>query len=114
MARRAISSAAPMDKGMAFGVAVGTAAGLLIFVATAAALLLGVEDRVPLSLLGQFFAGYQPSWPGAVVGLAWGFVVGAVFGWFVAFVRNLLLAVWLLWVRVRADLSATRDFLDHI
>jgi hypothetical protein len=99
---------------MAFGVAMGTAVGLVIFAATAATLLLDARDRVPLSLLGQFLAGYEESWPGAFVGLGWGFVVGAVFGWFVAFVRNLLLAVWLLWARARADLSATRDFLDHI
>jgi hypothetical protein len=35
-------------------------------------------------------------------------------GWFLAFCRNLLLAVKLFVVRTRAELSQTRDFLDHI
>ena len=47
-----------------------------------------------------------------LLGAAFG--VGFVAGWFTAFVRNLVCAVWLLGVRVRADLVASRDFLDHI
>jgi hypothetical protein len=99
---------------MAFGIAVGTATGLLLFAVTAASLLLDPAGRLDLSPLAQFFTGYEVSWRGAVVGLLWGFTVGAIAGWFIAFVRNLVLAVWLLWVRVRTDLAATRDFLDHI
>ena len=104
---------APMDK-LAFGVAVGTAAGLLLLVLTAADLLLDDADRVPLALLAQYFAGYRESWTGAAIGLAWGLAVGFVIGWFTAFVRNLVLAIWLVVLRARADLAASRDFLDHI
>ncbi len=104
---------APMDK-LAFGVAVGTAAGLLLFALTAADLLLDRDGRVPLSLLAQYLAGYRVSWAGAAIGLAWGLAVGFVVGWFTAFLRNLVLALWLVAARARADLVASRDFLDHI
>ena len=104
---------APMDK-LAFGVAVGTAAGLLLFVLTAADLVLDAAGRVPLALLAQYFAGYRESWTGATIGFGWGLAVGFVIGWFTAFVRNFVLALWLVVLRARADLAASRDFLDHI
>lgn len=112
---RAVALAfAPMDK-LAFGVAVGCASGLTVFLVTAVRLLrLPSETSTDFALLAQFFAGYTESWGGALIGMAWAFAVGAVVGWFAAFVRNLVLAVWLLVVRARADLAATRDFLDHI
>lgn len=104
---------APVDK-MAFGVAVGVTAGLTLFLVTAARLLVDPGGVTDLSLLSQFLAGYGESWTGAVIGLLWGMAVGFVAGWFAAFVRNLVLATYLLVVRARADLLATRDFLDHI
>ncbi|HEY0972502.1 MAG TPA: hypothetical protein VGE02_16145 [Gemmatimonadales bacterium] len=113
MERALLLAFAPVHK-HALGVAVGSVAGLLVFAATAVRLLVGPEGRTDLALLSQYFAGYSESWGGAFVGLGWGFVVGFVAGWFAAFVRNLVMAVWLLVVRTRADLAATRDFLDHI
>lgn len=104
---------APIHK-RAFGVAVGVTAGLAIFLVTALRLLTGPEGVTYLSLLSQFLAGYEESWTGAVIGLGWGFAVGFVAGWFAAFVRNLVLVTYLFLVRTRADLLATRDFLDHI
>jgi hypothetical protein len=35
-------------------------------------------------------------------------------GWFVAFCRNLAIATSIFITRTRAELSQTRDFLDHI
>ncbi|MBA2243901.1 MAG: hypothetical protein H0W11_03025, partial [Gemmatimonadetes bacterium] len=64
--------------------------------------------------LAEYFYGYTVSWPGALVGGFWGFVVGFVAGWFVAFCRNLVIAATLFITRTRAELAATRDFLDHI
>jgi len=103
---------APLDK-RAFGVAIGVAVGLVIFGVTA------IDLAFPspwegLSLLNQYFAGYSVSWPGAFIGLAWGFAVGFCAGWFVAFVRNLVLAISLFVLQTRAELGETRDFLDHI
>ena len=45
-------------------------------------------------------------------GAAWAFGVGFVGGWFVGFVRNFVTAVWIFFVRTRAQFS--RNFLDHI
>ena len=104
---------APMHK-LAFGVAIGTVAGLAVFLVTAIRLVRLPAEPTDLVLLAQFFTGYTESWTGALVGMAWGFAVGSVAGWFAAFVRNFVLATWLLIVRARADLEAGREFLDHI
>lgn len=104
---------APVDK-RAFGVAVGTALGLAILLATLLALGLDPSGRGKLGLLAEFFFGYSVSPGGSLIGAAWGFFVGFIAGWFTAFVRNLGMAIWLLVVRAKAELRATRDFLDHI
>jgi hypothetical protein len=104
---------APLHKA-AFGVAIGTACGLSIFLATAVGLLLGHPGEVGLYLLSQYFFGYEESWRGALIGLAWGFGAGGVAGWFIAFTRNFTIAAWLFVTRTRAHLASTRGFLDHI
>jgi len=103
---------APVDK-RAFGVAIGTVMGLGVFALTAVDLLRGTPWK-GLRLLSQYFVGYELSWKGAVLGLLWGFAVGFCAGWFVAFTRNLALAISLFIIRTRAELNTTRDFLDHI
>jgi hypothetical protein len=102
---------APLHK-RAFGVAVGSAAGLMFFAATVVVLLRGTD--VGLYLLDEYFYGYSVTWPGAFVGLLWGLVVGFVAGWFIAFIRNLALAISIFISRTRGELHATADFLDHI
>ncbi|HEX7071113.1 MAG TPA: hypothetical protein VF190_09920 [Rhodothermales bacterium] len=104
---------APMHK-RAFGVATGTAAAILMALLTLAALVLPSAREFPLALLREYFAGYTVSLPGVLVGAAWGFVVGFVGGWFLAFCRNLALAISALLIRARAEMTVTRDFLDHI
>lgn len=102
----------PLHKA-AFGAAIGTALGLLVFLATVVALL-RQDHVVGLGLLAQYFRGYSVSWTGALVGGAWGGFVGFVFGWFTAFCRNLVLAIALFVIRTRAERAQTRDFLDHL
>lgn len=104
---------APLHK-RAFGTAVGLAIGLLLFAMTLMVMLRADEPPFPIAYLGQYFYGYDVSWRGAFIALGWGFVVGFVGGWFFAFVRNLVLAISLFAIRTRAQLTATRDFLDHI
>jgi len=104
---------APLHR-RAFGVAVGTAAGLLVFAVTAAQILLDTADRTNLSYLAQFFPGYHQTWAGALVGAGWGFATGFVTGWVCASVRNFVIAAWLFFARGRAELDATRDLLDDI
>jgi len=108
-----IHAFAPMHK-LAFGVAVGTALGLLITVTTVVHVALRPEPAPNVSLLGQYYYGYSVSLHGAVVGGIWGFASGFVAGWFAAFTRNLVIAVWIFVTRTRAELAATREFLDHI
>lgn len=109
---------APLHK-RRFGIAVGVATGTLILLLTVVDLLVeggGVptDPTFTLDLLGAYFAGYSVTWMGALVGFGWGFLVGAVAGWFLAFIRNVVIATQVFLIRTRAELSRTRDFLDHI
>ena len=98
----------------AFGVATGVAGALLMGSMTVACLVLPRASNFPLGLLGEYFTGYSVSWTGLVVGMGWGFLVAFVAGWFVAFCRNLALAVSAFMIRTRAEIEQTRNFLDHI
>jgi hypothetical protein len=104
---------APLHK-RAFGVATGTAGATLMALLTILRLVDWTGEGFPLGLLEQFFEGYSVSWTGVFVGAAWGFAVAFVAGWFAAFCRNLALAVSAFFIRTRAELSETRNFLDHI
>jgi len=94
------------------GMAFGTACGLLVLVLTVFHLI--VKPPGNLGLLAEYFHGYSVTWTGAFIGLFWGFVVGFAGGWFLAFCRNLVIATSIFFGRTRAELRATRDFLDHI
>lgn len=104
---------APLHK-RAFGIAVGVACGLVFFLPTALFLIMRPSQPVGLGLLGNYFPGYTVSWVGSLVALFWGFVIGFVGGWFVAFCRNLVIAISIFVIRARSELDQTRDFLDHI
>ena len=43
-----------------------------------------------LSLLNNYFPGYSVTWPGAFVGLAYGAILGAVGGYVLAYIYNLV------------------------
>jgi hypothetical protein len=104
---------APLHK-RALGMAVGIASGTCLSLLTLFETLRQPEGQSPLALLSQYFAGYTVSVTGAFVALLWGFATGFIIGWFLAFCRNLVVAASIFWIRTRADLRATRDFLDHI
>jgi len=103
----------PLNRG-AFGVAVGMVSALAVVLLTVASLFLDPANLLKIDLLAEYFYGYALSWTGALIGGAWGFAVGFVGGWFAAFVRNFTTATWIFLTRTRAELAATRDFLDHI
>ena len=94
----------------------GTAVGLVCALALGAITLLAwaAGDAEGLALLAVYFRGYEVSPRGALIGAAWAGFVGFVAGWFLAFCRNLVVATWLLYIRARASLIQTRDFLDHV
>ena len=111
-AREALAFA-PLHK-RHFGTAIGVAAAVVVVTFTILDLFLSPPEARPMNLLSQYFQGYGVSWGGAVIGGLWAFFVGFVAGWFVAFCRNLVLAATIFWVRAKANLRASRDFLDHI
>jgi hypothetical protein len=104
---------APMHK-RALGLAVGLTLAIIAFLVTAFHVVAQPDDGPSIGLLAQYFYGYSPTWAGACVGAWWAFVMGFVAGWFGAFVRNFALALWLMGIRIKANLAETRDFLDHI
>ena len=104
---------APLHK-RHFGTAIGLAAALVVSGLTLLDLAVNPGDAGPVALLAQYFSGYRVSLQGAVIGGLWAFFVGWVAGWFVAFCRNFALAATVFWVRAKANLRASRDFLDHI
>jgi hypothetical protein len=103
---------APLDK-RAFGVAIGAACAILTVGATVLAIL-EAPGWKGLDLLGNYFTGYSVTWPGAAIGAEWSFAVGFVAGWLTAFARNLSLALSLFFLRSKAELEESSDFLDHI
>ena len=104
---------APLHK-RAFGVAMGVAGATVMAALTIATMLIPGARRVPMWLLEQYFEGYSVTWPGVLVGAAWGFGVAFVAGWFAAFCRNLALAISAFVIRTKAEIASTREFLDHI
>ncbi len=104
---------APLHK-RHLGVAVALVTAVLLFAGTAVHLLRSPGEPYPLVLLDRYLPGYEVSWKGAFVGAFWGLWVGFVLGWFFAFTRNIAIAVARIVFRARAELAATRGFLDHI
>jgi hypothetical protein len=99
----------------ALGLAFGLISGLALFAITALHVVTQTRaSGLPLYLLANFFAGYKVTWPGAFIGLGWGFAVGFVGGWLLGFVHNFTVGLWLFIIRTKQDLRQTKNFLDHI
>ena len=104
---------ARMDK-LAFAISVGTASGLLLFLATLWLVIKGGEVVGPnLRLLEQYFIGYTVTAQGACLALGYAFLWGFLFGWLFAYLRNLILAVYLYMARRKAEMLSLRDFFEH-
>jgi hypothetical protein len=110
--RRLAAAAAPLRP-----VVLGVAMALLVagvFAAVTAAHLFVLPRHAPhLELLGQYLRGYHVSPAGVLIGAAWGGIGGFVAGWLLASARNLVVRLWLDWVRTKANLGG-KDFLDGI
>ena len=67
-----------------FGLACGTIFGVALFLVTILFIIGGLAGNT-LVKLHNIFIGYAITWPGAFIGLVWGFVTafigGAVFAW---------------------------------
>ena len=63
--------------------------GTGIFVATAWLLIRGgPRVGLHLGLLANYFPGYSVTWPGALIGFAYGALLGGVVGWSLAWIYN--------------------------
>lgn len=71
----------------AFGLAVGTVKGLVIYLATIFTAI--VDGGATLQKLSRFYFGYEVSLKGAFVGLFYGFVDGFVLAFLVATLYNI-------------------------
>jgi hypothetical protein len=76
-----------------WGAALGSLLALGLFAATAILVLRGGPNPGPhLNLLGQYFPGYRVSWPGAFLGMVYGFLVGYIGGLTVGTLYNRIVA----------------------
>ena len=105
---------APLHRS-ALGFATGVITGGGLFLMTMVLVAKGGYPIGPtLGLLRNYFFGYSVTFPGAWIGLAWGFVAGFILGWGVAFIHNAVIWLWLVVVRSRAEMDQYGDFLDHM
>jgi hypothetical protein len=88
-----VSQAFARFDAVALGGAVGVAAVLGLFLATAVLLVRGGENvGANLSLLGSYFLGFDARWGGAFLGMFEAGIGGFAFGWLLAKLINLLIA----------------------
>lgn len=105
---------APLHR-LGMGMAGGVVFGGGLFLMTVVLLLRGGYPVGPtLGLLGHFFIGYTVTWPGALIGLAWGFFAGFLLGYAFALAHNIAVWLWLMVVKSRAEMEQYGDFLDHM
>lgn len=103
---------APLHK-RAFGTAVGITVGGVLFLITAVSILRGNPPDA-LFAVRYVLPLYDVTWTGAVLGSLSAALAAFCAGWFLAFCRNIVIALGVWSVRTRAELAQTRDFLDHI
>lgn len=94
---QAIRNAIARLRASVMAVTFGMAGAVALFVATAWLVVLGPTDRTgevgpTLGLLGHYFPGYSVTWGGAVIGMFYGALVGAVAGFVMALVYNRIAA----------------------
>ena len=95
---------------VALGAALGSVAALVLLAGTMALLLDGSDPAGPtLSLLGQYLAGYQVSWTGALIGFAEAGMLGFGLGWLMARLINLLVGATESSIRRRLEIEEVLD-----
>lgn len=98
---------------LAFALSLGLTLGMALCLATLALTLKGGDVVGPnLQLLGEFLPGYTVTVAGSLVGLAYGFVLGAIGGGSFAYLRNMMLFLHLALIDRRFQLSLLRQVLD--
>jgi uncharacterized RDD family membrane protein YckC len=89
---RALRYALARASEQGWGIAIGTVAGLALWLATVVLVMRGGPNPGPhLNLLGIYFPGYRVTWVGAFIGFVYAFVVGYATGRTIATIYNRLL-----------------------
>ena len=90
---------------VALAIAMGCVGALGLWAATATLLVKGAPPGVGvgphLALLANFLPGFGVSWPGSVVGLFYGFLIGAGLGILIAAVWNMVHHIYLVMLVTR-------------
>ncbi|MBV6497737.1 MAG: hypothetical protein DCC44_10665 [Acidobacteria bacterium] len=108
-----VESLAKLD-GVALGISLGLIFGLIIFAATNILIFKGGEVVGPnLSLLEQYFIGYEVTFSGSIVGFVYGVLVGFIVGWLIATLRNFVVSLYIHFLKVRGSMSAVNDYIDN-
>lgn len=103
---------APLHK-RALGTAVGLVAGIAVFLMTVWCILRGDPPDF-VHGLGYLLPLFEVSWTGALAGSLSAAFAAFCAGWFFAFCRNLVIAIYIWVTRTRVELRQMRDFLDHV
>ena len=112
--KRALGGLTSRIDQLGLAAALGSVVGLLTFAATLWLIITGGQDRGPgLQLLGQYFPGYSITVNGAFIGMAYSFFWGFLFGWLFAYLRNFCIALFIYFVKRKAELITFRDFMNH-
>jgi hypothetical protein len=100
---------------VAFGVSLGTVAGVSLLVATLFLIIKGgpLVGR-NLQLLNQFIPGYEVTLTGSVIGMVGAFVVAFVTGWAIAFLRNAVVFLNAILIRRDLELDLLSRILDYV
>ena len=110
----ALARAFPKIDRLAFGLSIGTLAGILVFLATIALVFKGGDVVGPnLQLLSQYFPGYSVTAAGSLLGLAYGFVTGFLGGWSFAFLRNAVVFLTMALFYRRAEWQLLRRLIEY-
>jgi hypothetical protein len=101
--------------GVALGAAVGIVSGLILLLATLFLVIKGGQVVGPnLALLSQYFPGYTVTVPGALLGAVYGLIAGGAVGWLLAATRNVVMFLYWVLVRRRAEHAALKYLLAVI
>ncbi|MBI4790122.1 MAG: NAD(P)/FAD-dependent oxidoreductase [Chloroflexi bacterium] len=100
---------------VAFGLAIGITAGLVLLFATLALVIKdGAVVGPNLQLLNQFFPGYAVDAQGSLVGFVYALVAGFGVGWGFAYLRNVAVYVSARVIHRDIELRLLRRFLDYL
>ena len=100
---------------VALGFSIGSAAGIVLALATLILVLKGGEIIGPnLQLLSQYFPGYSVTVSGSFLGLVYGFFSGFIGGWGFAFLRNVTTFMTMALIHRRAERVLLRKLLEYV